>query len=598
MYIGSQAFRTANARAIQKHRIRGTIDEIPFTGSNILGGSLTISNQCSEATDFKLGSARVGQMTATFLRNLSVTPTSWSGRKITVYFSLCIDEVNDTWEEFQIGEWYVSEATINADGVSVVCYDSMSKLDKQLPTDYLASGTIASITRAICNTCGLTFGMTDQEVESLPNGNHPFGLYTPNEATKYRDLIYYLSNAVGGFATIDRNGNLVYRTYDDRSATQVSIGATKRVTGANFSDFEVGFEAAIFENADGTTQKVGSSSGATYYNGFNPFMEYGTTAEKTAIRTNVTNVIREIAYTPFTVELMSAPVFELGDVIEFTGGIIEDLDKVGIVQSVTWSLSGGIKIQGFGSNPAIQDVKTTQEMANSASRKSNTNSEVIYHDFTNISPITVSSEPIKVTDIQFTSNKEGASVEMWEEVQVNTSKTGASPMTLQALYYLDGELLDRKPIETYGEDGYHILDLHYFENIVDVGSHRWEVYLVASGGTAQVRANDAIAVLKGQGLSKAEGWTGVIILDDDTPLVPMPFDILEADDILGLVDITDNRTEELEDDIGQPPIRMSTASNEDSVEVFLYIPQLLIVSEDKAYNLTDESGDYNVSSQY
>lgn len=595
MYIGTQAFKTANARPIQKHRIRGTIDDIPFTGANILSGSLTITNQCSEDTDFKIGAVYIGEMSVTFLRNLSVTPTSWNGRKISVYFSLCIDEEHDTFEEFKVGEWYVSEASINADGVSVNCYDAMSKLEKQLPTDYLASGSIASIARSLCNTCGVVFGMTDAQVAALPNGDHTLGLWTPNEASTYRDLIYYLSNVVGGFATINRDGQLVFRTYSNRAASEFEITANRRVTGASFSDFSIDFDSMIFENADGTTQKLGSSAGPEYYNGFNPFMEYGTGSERTTIRQNVADVVSALEYTPYYVEIMSAPIFELGDVLEFTGGIVSGLDKVGIVQAVSWTMGGSQVIHGFGSDPAIQDVKTTQEMADSSTRRSNNASEVVYKDYVNISPITVTSEQVKVTDINFTTNKE-TEIEMWHEIQVNTTKTGES-MELEAVYYLDGEEQLRHPVETYSDDGYHILDLHYYTPVNEIGSHRWEVYLEATGGTATIRANDAIAVLKGQGISKADGWTGVIILDDEVGYVPFEFGVEAFGESLD-VNTHPNDTSELSDNITITPFGYPPEELTDTVNVFLYIPHVELISEDGVYNITDESEEFNIESQY
>ena len=101
MYQGSAAFRTANDKSIQKHRVRGMIDNIPFTGLNILSGSMTVTNQCSDTTDSKIGAVFVGKLTLTFLKNLSVTPTSWKGRKISIVFGLCIDEVNETYENDQ-----------------------------------------------------------------------------------------------------------------------------------------------------------------------------------------------------------------------------------------------------------------------------------------------------------------------------------------------------------------------------------------------------------------------------------------------------------------------------------------------------------------
>lgn len=602
MYIGSSAFQAANAKSAQKHRVRGFIDDIPFTSRNVLCGSMNITGQCSEESDYKIGAVFVGQLTVTFLRNLSVIPTSWKNRKITVIFGLCIDEIEDIYEEFPLGEFYVSEAEVTADGVSITAYDAMSRFDEKLPSDFLASGTVYDITAAICQTCGVTFGMTQQQAAALPNGSQPLGLYTPNECKTYRDILFWLSNAVAGFATINTEGKLVYRSYSGRSASLLNVGPSKRVQGAGFSDFSVEFQAVLFENADGTFQRTGNqASGPVYNNGFNPFLEFGTAEARAILRNNVSDVIRAIDFVPFAVDIMSAPIFELGDVLEFTGGIIEGTDKIGIVQGFEWNLNRSLVIRGFGADPALQDVMTAEEQADAASRRSDQNSEMIYRDFKNLVPISIADEPTKVVDIYFTTNKE-TDVEVWHEIQLETALTqGSSNMTVQAVYYLDSVEIARKPIETFGDNGFHILDLHYFSNIDNVGSHRWEVTLEASGGTAAIRSNDAIAVLKGQGLSKADGWTGVIILEDEItePVMSMdPVGISESVEI-SMIDIhSENYIDiDLSDDIVLPVMSMSITGMTDDVAITLYKPTANVVSEDNEFFLTDESGVYQIVSE-
>lgn len=600
MYQGTAAFLTANDKSIQKHRVRGMIDNIPFSGINVLSGSMTVSNQCSDTTDSKVGAVFVGKLTMTFLKNLTVTPTSWKGRKISVVFGLCIDEELNTYEEFDIGQFYVSEATVTADGVSVVAYDAMARFDQKLPTDFIVSGYLGDIARSICSTCGVSFGMTDQEVRSLPNGDQPLGSYTPNDCSTYRDLLFWLSQTCGGFATINRLGKLVFRSYYGRSTADITIGPSKRVQGASFSDFETDFGSVVFENADGTSERIGAIGvGATYYVGMNPFLQYGTPEARNLLRTNVFNSVYSLEFTPFKVEMMSSPVFDLGDVIQFTGGIIDGTPKKGIVQSVTWQMNKGMIISGYGQNPAFQNVETASEKANSAARRSEQNSEVIYRDFVNLVPIAVTSEPVKVVDIYFTTNKV-TDVEMWHEIQLQTTRaSGSDQMTVQAVYTLDNVEIARKPIETFNDDAFHLLDLHYFTPVDEIGSHRWEVYLVTSGGTAAIRANDAIAVLKGQGLSKADGWTGVIILEDEivepeiVMLVPMISDSL----VISSCDRTnpDQWCEAIVSDvITEPSITMLVDDYDENVGIYLYKPTSAVVSENMEYNLTDESGDYGV----
>ena len=600
MYIGSNAFQAANERPIQKHRISGTIDNIPFTGRNVLAGSMTISNQCSEESDYKIGAVFIGQLSVTFLRNLSVIPTTWQGRKITVNFGLCIDEIDDIWETFQIGEYYVAEAEINADGVSVVAYDVMSRFEKDLPTDFLASGYLGDIAKAVCQTCGVSFGMTDQEAAALPNGSQIIGLYTPNDCKTYRDIIYWLSNTVGGFATIDRLGRLVFRSYSGRDQVLLDIGPSKRVQGAAFSDFTTDFASVVFENADGTSERFGNMGDpGGYYIGFNPFVEYGSIDARRQLRGTIADIIEDCEFTPFSVELMSAPIYELGDVLEFTGGIIAGQNKIGIVQSVEWSLNRSLSIKGFGANPALQDVMTSREEADAAGRRSDINSEMIYRDYTNLVPINITSDPTKVVDIYFTTNKE-TDVEVWHEIQLETNlPEGSDNMTVQAVYYLDSVEIARKPIETFDDSAFHILDLHYFSHIDNVGSHRWEVTLEASGGTAAIRSNDAIAVLKGQGLSKADGWTGIIILEDE---ITEPFyDFSVPDEFTDTATFSEceRGTDTFEDITAAdyiilPFMSMSVVGLSDSVTMTLYTPTRQLVTENKEYNIVTEDGDSNV----
>jgi len=573
------------------------IDNFPFSGVNVLAGSMTITNQCSDNTDMKIGAVFVGKLTMTFLKNLSVTPTSWKGRKISIVFGLCTDEELNTYEEFDVGQYYVSEANITADGVSIVAYDAMSRFDTKLPTDFIASGNFGDIVRSVCSTCDVSFGMTDQQCQALPNGNQPLGSYTPNDCTTYRDLLYWLSQTIGGFATINRLGKLVFRTYSGRSAADITIGPSKRVQGASFSDFETDFGSAVFENADGTSQRIGSMGvGATYFIGMNPFVQYGTPEARNLLRNNIFDVVHALEFTPFKVELMSAPIYELGDVISFTGGIIDGTPKKGIVQSVTWQMNKGMVISGFGQNPALQNVQSASEKSNSSARRSEQVSEIIYRDYVNIVPISVTSDPVKVVDIYFTTNKV-TDVEMWHEIQLQTLRaSGSDNMTVQAVYTMDNIEIARKPIETFDDDAFHILDLHYYTPIEEIGSHRWEVFLVASGGTAAIRANDAIAVLKGQGLSKADGWTGVIVLEDDIDPPYMELSVPGMTD-QATVTLIENDKITVSDTITPPSIGMIVPGFAESINITLYSPTKQVVSENREFNLVSEDGDYNIVSE-
>ena len=130
MYVGSEAFQTANAQPIQKQRFSGTVGTESFTSSDVMAGSVTITNQCSDASDYTIGGVYVGQLTMTFLKGFPVTLGEWQGKEIEFNFGLCIDEENDLWEDFSLGHFVVYEANAIEVGIEVKAYDYMANFDK------------------------------------------------------------------------------------------------------------------------------------------------------------------------------------------------------------------------------------------------------------------------------------------------------------------------------------------------------------------------------------------------------------------------------------------------------------------------------------
>ena len=511
MYSGSAAFQTANQAAIQKHKLRGYIGLIAFDDSNILSGSISLERKNADESDIQLGAVFIGSLSMTFLKNTPITPRGWVGKTLTLEFGLEVSE--DTYEWMPMGVFSIADATIDASGTTITAYDAMSKFDENLPDWYTTSGSVYSVVHSICSRFSVPFRMTEAQVQALPNGTQPIGLYKPNDCQTYRDIIFWVSQVIGGWAEIDRDGYFVLKTYPRNGVSDVTLTASDLVSGAQFSSWVTDFGAVTFENEDQTTSLYGSSGvGLTYQAGMNPFLIYGTGGTQTQMRTEVLNTLTHIKYQPFNVSMMCAPVFDLGDVIYFSGDIAGSESAMGIVNSISYGYKNGFTICGVGANPNLQSTMDESEKAAAESRRSASDKEIEYYSYTNGNEITIGSEPVKVCDILFSSDK-ATTVEMWHEFQIETSPSDPS-MELEAIYYMDLVELDRKPVETYSDAAKHLLDLHYMSRVYDEGSHTWQVYLVATGGTATMRADGGISVLKGQGLAKQDKWNGVIVLDD------------------------------------------------------------------------------------
>ncbi len=518
MYTGSAAFQTANAQPIQKHRISGTIDGVAFGPENIAAGSFSITWQCSDTSDAKIGGVYVAVLKCTFLANTNIPVTSWQGRTISARFDLLIDEDLQTWEGFPLGVFTVAVAERNMQGVTVTAYDNMSVLDAPITWDYLPSGKVYDVLKDICTKNGLTLGMSRADTEALPNGTANIGLFPGSDAKTFRDVLHYLTQIVAGFATFDGTGRLIVKSFINEinapGACPV-LPYDKRLTGASISDYVTNFKGVYLYSVKEETQKYYGSSGAggvVYDLGANPFIQYGT---ETQIRDMAEEVVTGISYRlrPFKASIMSAPVWELGDRIKLTGGIATGYDTVTVIHAITFTAGRGTAISCYGANPVLANSNTQNKAAASASNSARLSGTNFKRD-ANLLALSVGNDPVKVTEIQFTAEKD-TDIDLWHEYLITTAPS-PGPLELTAYYYLDGVLLDRRPVETYTDAAKHILGLHY-SFPTDAGVHMWQVYLQASGGSASIAANDAIAVLMGQGVSKAETWDGIIYLTDTVP---------------------------------------------------------------------------------
>ena len=547
MYVGSEAFRTANAQPIQKQRFSGTVGTESFSSSDVMAGSVTITNQCSDASDYTIGGVYVGQLTMTFLKGFPITLGEWQGKEIEFNFGLCIDEDNDLWEDYSLGHFVVYEANAIEVGIEVKAYDYMANFDKV--ATWQPVGTLYQILQKLCQRCNVTLGMTQLEVEALPNGTANYGLWPENDCTTYRDLLYWCAVTVGGFATINRDGELVLRSFKrimDYVGTTPALAWDKRCTGAKVSDYKTYYRGLYLTDAKTDEVKFyGAMSGGPVYDmGKNPFIQYGTQPTKDQMANNVLGSL-QVRLRPFEASIMSSPIWELGDIISMTGGLATGYESRTVVHSWTYSSGSGTKIACYGSNPALANVST--DKAASAASKSAAMNGISYKRYSNPNEITVTTSETKVCDIYFTAEKV-TDIEVWHEFLIDTALSDSS-MTVEAVYYLDGVQLSRRPVETYSDTAEHILTLNNCIG-VDEGNHRWEVYLTATGGTATLDAEDGISVLKGQGLAKGDVWDGVIILADEVAYVYAVNTLLGLTTSLNVDGQIPNSTEGVSDNIG------------------------------------------------
>ena len=505
MYRVSDEYSTAIKRPAIRARVVGTVAGKRFTDDNILSGSFSITNQNSGNDNVQIGTVYIGELSVT-LRGLTFGRYTMDGAEIIPQYELLLAD-GVTWEPVPLGRYYVGEANYTAAGIVIKAYDDMSKFDEDFK-DQQTTGKAYELATLACEQCGVSFGMTEAEVQALPNGDTDLSVYSDNDIETWRDYISWLAQTLGCFATIDRQGALVFRRYGSDPVD--TIDDFHRFRGASFSDFETRYTGmSVVDQKTQTTDyyHVTPDNGLTYNLGSNPFLQYGTEEMYTARRRAVFEALQSVQYVPFTVTLPDNPAYDLGDVLRFPGGL-GDADKLFCVNKYTWTYRNGIKLEGVGNNPALSSAKSKSDKSIAGLLSNVKSDELATYGYINADSIPLGeNEWAAVINLEFATVNPKAKIDVWAEIKLDVKLAeGSDRVVCDVKYFLSDEEQVYHPAETWSEDGLHLLGLHYF--IGDVANntrYQWIVLLKLSGGSGTIASGDVHALISGQGMAGEGG---------------------------------------------------------------------------------------------
>lgn len=517
MYPVSQTYiNKLKSTDVKVRRIRGYLGSIEFTENDLLKGSFSYTDVAVKSADIKLGGVFVGTLSLTFLKSITdqIPRGTWKGRIITLSIGLEIGD--DVWEDVPLKPYIISESNHSALGVDVIAYDNMSKFDKPAMVGS-ASGSLFGLASLACSACGVQLGMTAQEMAALPNGDQTIGVYPDNDIETWRDLISWIAVTIGGFATIDRNGKLVFRNFTDTPV--LSLGINDRFKGGTWSDFTTSYSSISVHNADGTINyySVSPDDGLNLDIGFNPLVQYGVDTVKNAQRRAILTAIQNLKYVPFTSTSLLDPALDLGDVISYPNGIANNSKCC--VMRIDFSFRKGATLKGYGKNPTLNGARTTQDKAISQNAKNSRSNGISYYPYVNAEEIDLTTTETSLYSIEFAVAEE-TTLTLWHEFKLLSEFT-SSVQAVTLHYYYDGDLEAFEPVNVYSENGYHMFKGDYYLlNVSAGGSHTWEVRALIDSGTASIDIGDLRAMLMGQKMDATGGGDTDISLEDTyTPLL-------------------------------------------------------------------------------
>jgi len=518
MYEVSAAYKKAMKEPVHRFLIGGSISNTPFSDRNVLKGSFSITNQCSDDSEMKIGQVYVGELNATFV-NLNVERYSLQNKLIKPTFSR---KTADGYETIPLGVFKVSEASWTSSGIVIKAYDNMAELDKGCDVNS-ANGTPYELALLACKSCKLELGTTKEEFKKFANGIENLSMVAENDIETWRDFISWVAQTCACFVTADRFGKIVFRTYGDTVVD--TIGSKHRFTGASFSDFETRYTGLSCVNiGDKTTSYYGMEvdDALTYNLGSNPFLQYGVDDAKEEMRRAILHSLQNIRYVPFKASMIGDPVYDLGDVLSMSEGIA-DGSKLYCITKYTFNYNGEYEVQGVGKNPAIANAKSKTDKNIAGLMNQDDENLIHFTVFTNTGPVVVEDKSNQsVFSMRFIATKTThVALDMEILLNVETTEEGEEYQWVEhdavakVHYYIDGAEIDlRKPVETW-QDGQHILTLRYDLQAVDAAIHTWDVWIEMQGGSATIDTYGIHAVAMGQGLAAESDWDGTITASDE-----------------------------------------------------------------------------------
>ena len=527
MYSVSEIYKNQIKEPNNLFDIRLRINDQVYGKNNVLTGSLTISKKCSENNKVSIGSVFISELTAT-LKDIDII--DWDNAEIYIEEGLKLPD--GSYEYIPLGIFNVTEAYVSTVGWDITAYDDMAKFDKSCDVD-VTTGLPYDLLVMACNKCDVTFGMTRSMIEDLPNGSNALVLYGDNDIETWRDYISWLAQTCACFATINRSGELRFVQYGQTVVNDIDY--TVRFQGCKFSNFETiysGISVVNIEDQNLSYYGMPDDKYLTYNLGSNPFLQNGPDTNKENLRRNVLLGLQGIRYVPFESSVQCGALYDLGDVIQFRRGIADET-KISCIMSWDYTFNKEVKLEGYGSNPALASAKNKTDKNLVGLANNIKNKDFIFYVYENAEAYNVSDgSSVDIIDIRFTSASAMYVIFQAEVLlEIDTTVIGDTydDAVAKVSYILNSSEIEYfHPTETY-VDGKHILHLANVFSIDVNAVNRLVVTLNMDGGDAHVPAQAIRAAIYGQGLAASVEWDG--FLDFSETVSDIPFSNMTIDTI-------------------------------------------------------------------
>lgn len=312
-----------------------------ITDDDLVASSVKITKKSVSGASFDIGECYVDSATFTINKNIN-NYKSLTGAKVTIRIKVNNTDLNLS-DNVLLGTFRILQDGIKRTNtlLQVTADSYISKFDKSRKRATF-TGDLYDLVIDSCNKCKVTFGMTEYAFRALsPNVAKTYEIKKDSSLKTHRDVIMYVAQLIGGFATTTPSGALIFKNYtsnndvcnvNDNVIINYSIGdEVYNLSGLGMS----------VKEKDVYLYRDGEDDDSPYFLNLdtNPIMENCTDEEITEIVGNIWTKLIELNLNNFSFEFNGNPLIEVGDIISIPERNLETY-----VASCEWTYHGKEKI--------------------------------------------------------------------------------------------------------------------------------------------------------------------------------------------------------------------------------------------------------------
>lgn len=500
-----------------KSGIKYTISDDEFSG-----GTVKIEKKSVSGSSFDIGECYINNATITIIDKANKYSDNFNNAEMSLFFgvknaSLGLDE------EIQLGKFIIpTDTTIRKIASIQLVGDSvLSKFDR--PTNGVTtSGKPYALVSWCCDTCGVELALTEAEFNALSeNTNYTFYISEDSSIETYRDIIMYVSQIIGGFATDTNDGKLTFKIYSVSNSTFNINNDTIASSKLGDSSYKLDGMTIQFNNK---VLYIHGDSNSIYTLNLesNPLFDKLDEELVVVICNNIWSQLKDLTFRGFDFQYNGNPALECGDLLS---NDVRGFSS--FITSLSWVYHGKSSVVGAALDKRTKTKSQSVKKAASTGGSGSSSNELSIIRYINTEEFKLNTLETKVLQEYF--NMPANVSPLFSFVMI--TKTELTGLVSLRIVYDNVDVLLKPKFQC--SLGYHTLSFTKSLDPSDVDMlHSLSVYATFVEDSGQsiesiipclVEAYDIEANIMGWKLSSGTPkWTGRYELSDKVALISLP----------------------------------------------------------------------------